>query len=312
MKILVTGGAGFIGSNVVKILEDRGADTIILDDFSGANYKNLDNVKGEVICADILDESLYKKLPQVDAVIHQAAITNTTLKDNNKMINVNFNGFKNVLQFCLNKNIKLVYISSAGVYGNGISPMKEEQKASPHNSYAYSKYLCDWYAQKVRKELNASLIVGLRYFNVYGPGESHKSIAASMIYHLFLQMEAGKRPRVFKYGQQRRDFIYVKDAARITVEALEFRESLVLNVGTGTARSFNDIIAILNKALNKNLEPDYFDNPYEGIYQDYTEADVSLLKEMNAGAQFSLEEGIGDYVDNYLLCGAVKRFQKSA
>ncbi|MBU1121814.1 MAG: ADP-glyceromanno-heptose 6-epimerase [Candidatus Omnitrophica bacterium] len=301
MKILVTGGAGFIGSNVVKMLEARGDETVILDNFSGANYKNLEDVKGEVICGDVLDQSLYKKLPKIDGVIHEAAITNTTLKDNNKMVNVNFNGFKNVLEFCLTQDIKLVYISSAGIYGNGDSPMKEAQKALPHNTYAYSKYLCDWYAQKVRSEHKTPLIVGLRYFNVYGSGEYHKEIAASMIYHLFLQMKEGRRPRVFKHGDQKRDFIYVKDAARITVEALDFNASGVFNVGTGIARSFNDIIEILNKALNKNLDPDYLDNPYAGVYQDYTEADVSSLKKIGAAAQFSLEEGINDYVNKYLL-----------
>lgn len=307
MKILVTGGAGFIGSNVVKILEDRGAQTIVLDNFSGANYKNLDGVKGEVICADVLDENIYKKLPKIDGVIHEAAITNTTLKDNNKMVDVNFNGFKNVLNFCLTSRGRsrpsptLVYISSAGVYGNGSSPMKETQKPLPHNTYAYSKYLCDWYAQKVKQRQKTPLIVGLRYFNVYGPGEYHKEIAASMIYHLFLQMKENKRPRVFKYGEQKRDFIYIKDAARITVEALEFKESEVFNVGTGIARSFNDIISVLNNVLNKNLQPEYFDNPYAGVYQDYTEADVNLLKKINIGAKFSLEDGIKDYVTNYLV-----------
>lgn len=306
MKILVTGGAGFIGSNIVKFLEARGAKTIILDDFSGANYANLDNVQSEVICADVLDENIYKKLPKVDGVIHEAAITNTTLKDNSKMVKVNFNGFKNVLNFCLTSKGRsrpsptLVYISSAGVYGNGSSPMKETQEALPHNTYAYSKYLCDCYAQKIIRQKKQPLIVGLRYFNVYGPGEYHKEIAASMIYHLFLQMKDNKRPRVFKYGGQKRDFIYVEDVVRITVEALEFSNSGVFNVGTGIARSFNDIISVLNGVLGKNLEPQYFDNPYQGRYQDHTQADVSLLKKVNTGAQFSLEDGIKDYVNNYL------------
>ncbi|MDP2923504.1 MAG: ADP-glyceromanno-heptose 6-epimerase [Candidatus Omnitrophota bacterium] len=301
MKALVTGAAGFIGSNVVKILEDRGAETFILDDFSYANFRNLEGTKGEVICADIVDGNIFNKLPKVDAIIHEAAITDTTLRDDKKMITVNYNGFRNVFNFCAGKKIKLVYISSAGVYGDGPSPMKETQKLRPLNAYAYSKYLCDCYASRYMAKKNLPLIVGIRYFNIYGPGEYHKGSAASMIYQLYLQMKEGKRPRVFKHGQQKRDFIYVKDVARLTVEALDLKKNLIVNVGTGKARSFNDIIAALNNAMGKNLKPDYFDNPFTGVYQDFTEADSSLLKKnFKTPPQFSLEEGILDYVENYL------------
>lgn len=301
MRVLVTGGAGFIGSNVVEILEDKGVETVILDNFSHASYKNLLSVKGEVICGDILDEKIFDKLPKIDGVIHEAAITDTTLKDDTKMMEVNFNGFKNVLDFCLRKNIKLVYASSAGVYGEGSFPMKEEQDKVPHNTYAYSKYLCDCRAQEIRSKKGSPLIVGLRYFNVYGPSEYHKGTSASMIYQLYLQMKQGKQPRVFKYGEQKRDFIYVKDIARLTVEALRLKKSTVVNLGTGKPRSFNDIIAALNNALKLDLKPEYFNNPYEGNYQDYTEADTEhLMSTFGAGAQFSLEKGISDYVTNYL------------
>jgi ADP-L-glycero-D-manno-heptose 6-epimerase len=122
-----------------------------------------------------------------------------------------------------------------------------------------------------------------------------------MIYQLYLQMKAGKRPRVFKSGEQKRDFIYVKDAARITVDALSLKKDLIVNIGTGKARSFNDIISALNKAMGKNLEPDYFDNPFTGLYQDFTEADISILeKNFRLPPQFSLEKGIDDYVKNHL------------
>jgi ADP-L-glycero-D-manno-heptose 6-epimerase len=302
MKVLVTGGAGFIGSNVIKILEEKAAQVFVLDDFSSANVRNLEGTKAEVICADILDEKIYAKLPKIDAVIHEAAITDTTLKDDKKMLMINFNGFKNIFNFCLRQKLKLVYISSAGVYGDGPNPMKETQKARPLNAYAYSKYLCDCYALKFMVKKVLPLIVGIRYFNVYGPGEYHKGSAASMIYQLYLQMKANKRPRIFKFGEQKRDFIYVKDAARLTVEALNLKKNLIVNVGTGRARSFNDIIAALNKAMGKNLEPDYFDNPFTGLYQDFTEADISLLKKnFTTPPQFSLEQGIQDYVTNYLV-----------
>jgi ADP-L-glycero-D-manno-heptose 6-epimerase len=301
MKVLVTGGAGFIGSNVVKLLEAKGVKVFVLDNFSHAGYKNLLDLKAELICADITDNPVYKKLPKVDAVIHEAAVTDTTLADDAKMMAVNYNGSKNVLDFCLERKIPLVYASSAGVYGETKSIAREDQKLTPHNTYGYSKYLFDCQVSKIIAKKGSPRIVGLRYFNVYGPGEYHKGSAASMTYQLYLQMKQGKRPRVFKYGEQKRDFIYVKDVARITVEALGLKRSAILNVGTGKARSFNDIIAALNKALGTNLEPDYFDNPYADKYQNFTQADTALLeKTLKTSAQFSLEKGIQDYVKNYL------------
>lgn len=296
MRVLVTGGAGFIGANIVKLLEEKGVEVIVLDDFSYADFRNLAGTSAEVISASILERGVFNDLPALDGVIHEAAITDTTLKDDTKMMTVNFNGFKNVFHFCRDKNIRLVYASSAGVYGDGPSPMREDQPVRPLNTYAYSKYLCDRYAQKNTKDRNSPLVVGVRYFNVYGPGEFHKGLAASMIYQLYLQMKAGLRPRVFKYGEQKRDFIYVKDVARITVAALNLERNVILNVGTGAARSFNDIIAALNKVLGGGLEPDYFDNPYGGVYQDYTEADTSRLADLGIKARFSLEEGIEDYL----------------
>ncbi len=300
MKILVTGGAGFIGSNVVRVLEAKGAKVVVLDDFSHASYKNLLDLKAEVICADILDHNLYKKLPKFDAVIHEAAITDTTLPDDRKMVMVNFEGFKNVFNLCSTKKIKLIYASSAGVYGNGPAPMKESQTLVPHNTYAYSKYLCDCYVRAYATKSKIPLVVGLRYFNVYGSGEYHKGVSSSMIYQLYLQMKENKLPRVFKYGEQKRDFIYVKDVARITVDALKLKKNAILNVGTGQPRSFNEIISCLNKSMKKSLEPDYFDNPYVGVYQDFTCADVNLLKKSKLGANFSLEKGIEDYVKSHL------------
>ena len=302
MRVLVTGGAGFIGSNVVKMLEAKGVETVILDDFSHASYKNLLKVNGEIICGDILDEGIYAKLPKIDAVIHEAAITDTTLADDTKMMMVNYQGFKNVAAFCLNKKIRLVYASSAGVYGNGTAAMKEDAEIIPHNTYGYSKYQCDCLMKKITKKSSTPIIVGLRYFNVYGPGEYHKGLSASMTYQLYLQMKEGKQPRIFKFGEQKRDFIYVKDVARITIEALNSKKSSVINLGTGTPRSFNDIVSGLNKTMGLDLKPEYLDNPYSGKYQDYTEADTALLKEvLGTQAQITLEAGIEDYLKGHLL-----------
>lgn len=304
MKILVSGGAGFIGSNVSLALEEKGAKVFIIDDFSHANFKNILDFKGEIIWADISRENIYKKLPRVDAVIHLAAITDTTFKDDRRMMEVNYKGFLNIIEWCLKKNIRIVYASSAGVYGNGVSPMKENQKLAPLNTYAYSKYCCDRQVSKIISRIKTPVIVGLRYFNVYGPREEHKykTKSASMIYQLFLQMKDNKPPRIFKFGEQKRDFIYVKDVVDITLKALNVKKSVILNAGTGNSRSFNDIIKVLNKLLHKKLNPDYFDNPYSEIYQNHTEAETTLLKKFLRKDKFySLEEGIEDYVNNYLL-----------
>jgi len=301
MRVLVTGGAGFIGSNVARLLEKEGSQVFILDNFFHANFENIIDLNAEVISADILDEGIFKKLPKIDAVIHEAAITDTTLADNTKMMMVNFVGFKNVLNFCLLRKIKLVYASSAGVYGLAESVMSESNKTTPHNTYGYSKYLCDCLTKKLIGKKNIPSLVGLRYFNVYGPGEAHKEKSASMIYQLYLQMKAGKSPRIFKYGDQKRDFIYVKDVARITIEALKSKSCNILNVGTGKARSFNEMIAIINKVLKTNLKLEYFDNPYVGNYQNFTQADTTLLKRvLKTEAKFSLDEGIENYIRSYL------------
>ena len=125
MRVLVTGASGFIGANIVRLLEDRGIKTILLDNFSSSNFKNLVDFHGELIVGDILDREAFKRLPKLDAVIHEAAITDTTLKDDSLMLQVNFEGFKNILQYCLSKRIKLVYASSAAVYGDGPMPAKD-------------------------------------------------------------------------------------------------------------------------------------------------------------------------------------------
>lgn len=301
MKVLVTGAAGFIGSNIVKYLEEKSIDTVLFDNFSHGNYSNILEAQGEVVWGDVSDLHFAKKIPAVDAVIHEAAITDTTLADNQKMVKINYDGFRNVFDFCLSKNIPLVYASSAGVYGRFEKKMSEQEKPTPHNTYAYSKYMCDCWVNKYRENNKTPPIVGLRYFNVYGPHEDYKGSAASMIFQLYNQMISGQNPRIFKFGEQKRDFIYVKDVARITAEAINLGKSVISNVGTGQPRTFNDIISILNKTINTDLKPEYIDNPYQKVYQNYTEADTGILNNvLKTETKYSLEAGIEDYFKNYL------------
>lgn len=296
-KYLVTGGAGFIGSNIAKTLEAQGHEVTVLDDFSkNGHFKNLIGFKGDVITAD-----LFEHMPTgmyFDAIFHEAAITDTTVMDQKAMMEQNVEAFKNLLAFAADNEIKkVIYASSAATYGNGPVPNVETQPTHPENVYGFSKAIMDNVARQFADDNNDMKIIGLRYFNVYGPGEYFKGKMASMVYQLYNQMKAGKRPRVFKHGEQMRDFVYVKDIVKINLCALNNgKETGVYNAATGIPRDYNDIIKCLNKELGTNLEPEYIDNPYP-FFQLKTQADITKSKEkLGYEPDYSLEAGIADYV----------------
>ena len=296
-KYLVTGGAGFIGSNIAKTLEAQGHEVTVLDDFSkNGHFKNLIGFKGDVITMD-----LFERVPQdmyFDAIFHEAAITDTTVMDQKVMMEQNVEAFKKLLAFAAENEIKkVIYASSAATYGNGPVPNLESQPTHPENVYGFSKVIMDNVARQFYDDNNDMTIIGLRYFNVYGPGEYHKGKMASMVYQLYNQMKAGKRPRVFKYGEQQRDFVYVKDIVKINLCALaNGKETGVFNAATGVPRDYNAIIENLNKALGTHLEPEYIDNPYP-FFQLKTQADITKSKEkLGYEPDYTLEEGIADYV----------------
>ncbi|RMD46145.1 MAG: ADP-glyceromanno-heptose 6-epimerase [Aquificota bacterium] len=301
-NILITGGSGFIGANLAITLQERYPESkiLILDDFSSASFKNLKKFKGEVLACDVSTDEIFFKLDdfQPDLIFHLASITDTTVTDQELMMRKNVDGFKNILELAYDNEAIVVYASSASVYGNVKEhvPLKEDREKSPENVYAFSKYIMDNIARDYSEKTGLKA-VGVRYFNVYGPGEAHKGKFASMIYQLYLQMKAGKRPRIFKWGEQKRDFVYVKDAVEATILAKEAPKSTVYNVGSGEARSFNEVIALLNKALGTDFEPDYFDCPYD-FYQEYTQADMTKIKkELGFVPKYNLEKGIKEYVD---------------
>ncbi|HLC49989.1 MAG TPA: ADP-glyceromanno-heptose 6-epimerase [Candidatus Nanoarchaeia archaeon] len=294
-KMLVTGGAGFIGSNLVLKLEEIGHEAVVLDNFLIGNMKNLHGFKGKVIKGN--ESELSKIKNDFDAVFHQAAITDTTITDKDEMFGNNVEGFKKIITFCGKNNSKLVYASSAAVYGACKTPMKEDQELSPLNVYGQSKMEMDKIAKASYKK---GTLVGLRYFNVFGPREKFKGKMASMIYQLALQMKSGKRPRIFKHGEQERDHVYVKDIVKANLKAMEYNGFEIFNAATGTKTSFNHIVDCLNKTLHTNLKPEYFDNPYTGKYQDTTVADMGKSeKALGFKHDYSIEEGIKDYV-NYM------------
>lgn len=301
-NILITGGAGFIGSNLALKLQKDYPDSkiLILDDFSSANFKNLKGFKGIVYSCDVSTDEIFFKVEEFkpDVIFHLASITDTTVTDQEYMIRRNIDGFKNILELAYDNESVVVYASSASVYGNVKEhiPLKEDREKSPENVYAFSKYIMDNLATEFSEKTSLK-IVGVRYFNVYGPREAHKGKFASMIYQLYLQMKSGQRPRIFKWGEQKRDFVYVKDAVDATILASKAPRSTVYNVGSGEATSFNDVIKYLNYALGTNLEPEYFDCPYD-FYQEYTQADMTKIKEeLGFVPRYSIQRGIKEYVD---------------
>lgn len=299
-KILVTGGAGFVGSNLALTLQERFPkhDLIVLDDFRSGHFRNLEGFRGDFVAHDLSQICLSQLFGKTtfDAVFHLSSITDTTEHDQKKQTFDNVESLRNLLKFIAGKKTSLVYASSAATYGiaGGINRLSDPRK--PANVYGFSKVQLENLATQFLREHPKQKVVGLRYFNVYGPRETHKKSAASMTYQLAQQMLQGKRPRVFKAGEQKRDFVYVKDIVEFTIAGYtKAKKSGVYNAGSGKARSFNDIIQSLNRVLKLSLEPDYFENPFS-FYQPHTEADlISTEKELKTKPQFTLETGIEDY-----------------
>jgi len=269
MRILVTGGAGFIGSNLALELESTGNQVTVLDTFITGNKKNLENFNGEIIEGD--ETKVFDIRSKFNIIFHMAAITDTTMSDNQLMYENNVEGFINILNYRKKNDCRLVYASSAAIYGDGEIPMREDQDFRPLNIYAESKLKMENLA---RKYFNDGTLVGLRYFNVFGPRENFKGKMSSMIYQLARQMKAGKNPRIFKYGEQERDHIYVKDVVNATIKAALYDGFGIFNVSTGIKTSYNQLINYLNETLGTNYKPEYFDNPYVGSYQNMTVADM--------------------------------------
>lgn len=289
MKCLITGGAGFIGSNLALELEKQGHNVTIVDNLISGDKKNIESFKGKFIELDI--SKPFQMEENFDIIFHEAAITDPRFENDNETIRVNIEGFKNILELAKKNNAKIVYASTAGLYGNGYVPMKEDQKKEVLSAYGKSKLIVDKIASE---HFDKMYIVGLRYFNVFGPREAHKGRPASMTYHLAKQIKAGKNPRIFKWGEQKRDHIYVKDAVEATIKAIDVKKSGVYNVGTGIATSFNDLIKILNEVFDTSFEPEYFDMPYDPkTYQNNTQADTTKAEKfLGFKAKWSLKKAI--------------------
>ncbi|MDP3645515.1 MAG: NAD-dependent epimerase/dehydratase family protein [bacterium] len=298
MRILVTGGTGFIGSNIVEALIARGDEVLITGHDAEQRPKGF---TGKFLQPSLLGLD-WDSIGHIDALIHEAAINETQSTDEREMMRANVDSSLALFEYAVKNGCKhIVYASSTAVYGDGPTPYKEDQELRPLTAYARSKKALDEKATAFAAARPEVTVVGLRYCNVYGPGESHKGRRASMIYQIAQQMKKGN-PRIFKDGSQTRDYIYVKDVVAANLLALSAKESAVVNCGSGQATSFNEVINILNEAMGLNRTPEYFENPIASTYQNHTECDMSLAKQkLGFVPTFDIKKEIVDWTKNGLL-----------
>ena len=299
-NVIVTGGAGFIGSNLTLALQEKFPNLrlTVIDDFRSGNFKNLAGYRGDFIAQNLATLNWHERFgdEKFDAIFHLASITDTTNHDQFEQVHDNVESFRRLLHFARPTKTRLIYASSASTYGAVTEASVESNGAAPANVYSFSKVIMDNIAMREARENADWIIMGLRYFNVYGPREAHKGVPASMVYHLAQQMKAGQRPRIFKHGEQKRDFVYVKDAVEGSIRALDAQTSGIYNLGTGQAHSFNELVDVLNKCLGTNFRPDYIENPH-AHYQNFTQADLTNARRaLQYKPRFPLEEGVRDYM----------------
>jgi ADP-L-glycero-D-manno-heptose 6-epimerase len=314
--ILITGGAGFIGSNLAFYFQENfpKSKVIVFDCFrndetfqngnlkSFGHYKNLIGFQGDIISGNINnrdDLDLLNKY-NFDFIFHHAAISDTRVYDQEIIMKTNVNSFYDLLKIAKKDQSIMVYASSAATYGNQPSPQAVGNE-NPENPYGFSKYIMDQIAIRYSMENPDLTIVGLRFFNVYGPREYYKGNTSSMVIQLGLQILDGKAPRLFNNSNQiLRDFIYIDDVIQANIKACTTMQNGTYNVATGIPRNFQEIADILQKELGTDLGTEYFPNPYSG-YQMNTQADISsTIRNLGFEPNYSLEKGIKAYIPEIL------------
>ncbi|HEY5296529.1 MAG TPA: ADP-glyceromanno-heptose 6-epimerase [Verrucomicrobiae bacterium] len=315
-RVLVTGGAGFIGSALVWALNRRGCDNIVVCDILGTNekWRNLTPLRfaDYVEAADLLPRLQSGALGKFDLVLHMGACSATTEKDATYLIKNNYEFTKDLAVWSLANKARFVYASSAATYGDGSAGMDDGDTKldtlRPLNMYGYSKHLFDLHAKRAGF-LNK--IVGLKYFNVFGPNEDHKGDMRSLVHKSFAQVQNENLIRLFKSyrkdfrdGEQKRDFLYVKDAVAMTLHlAANKKAGGLFNIGSGEARTWIDLANSVFAALKKKQKIEFIEMPeiIRGKYQYFTQADISKLRVAAYKEKIaSLENAVKDYVQNYL------------
>ncbi len=306
---IVTGGAGFIGSKLARDLVARGADVIVVDDLTdGHKFVNI----ADLAIADYLDKDTFLDrlgdasfTAGIEAVFHQGACSATTEWDGRYMMRNNYGYSQLVLHRCLELGVPLIYASSAAVYGASTGFAEAPANERPLNVYGYSKLQFDRYVRRLAGNPD-SQVVGLRYFNVYGPREQHKGSMASVAYHLNQQLRADGEVRLFEGndgyadGEQQRDFVYVDDISAVNLWFLDHPEvSGIFNAGTGRAQTFNDVAnAVLDWHGSGKIRYIPFPDHLKGAYQSYTQADLTALREAGCDVVFRpVEDGVREYLD---------------
>ena len=309
--IIVTGGAGFIGSNLVRRLNERGIyDVLVVDELS--NGRKMFNLADCRIVDYLEKDDFLKRLRSSDAitrdtraVLHNGACSTTTEWDGRYMMETNFEFSKELLHACMEHTVPLIYASSAAVYGAGTEFRVSPECEHPINVYAFSKLVFDQYVRQYLPD-PGSQVVGLRYFNVYGPGEAHKGGMASVAWHLHNQLAEGDEVRLFSGsdgygdGEQRRDFIHVDDIVNINFWALDNPSvSGIFNAGTGRSQTFKEVAqAVIDWHGRGRIEYIPFPDHLKGSYQSFTEADISGLREAGYDAPFlTVQQGVARYLD---------------
>ena len=308
--IIVTGGAGMIGSNIVKLLNEHGRrDILVVDNLKdGHKFVNLvdldiaDYMDKEDFHALFTDEVAFEAksgCSNIDGIFHEGACSSTTEWDGKYMMDNNYQYSKELLHYCLEREIPFLYASSAATYGGRTSDFIESREyEKPLNVYGYSKFLFDEYVRQILPEAN-SQIVGFRYFNVYGPREGHKGSMASVAFHLNTQLNKGESPKLFEGSENfKRDFVYVGDVADVNLWFLENGVSGIFNLGTGRAESFQ-AVADATLAYHKKGQIEYipFPDKLKGRYQAFTQADLTNLRAAGYDKPFkTVAEGVMEYM----------------
>lgn len=294
---IVTGGAGFIGQSLVKKLLDAGSTVFVIDSFIFGARKDEVDKRAKIITGDVRDSDIFGKLPKIKYhyFFHFAAPSSTVLFNENHVecVDITIRGFLNAIHFATLNNTRFIYPSTGSLYA-GIDPPHHEKallKYTSLNAYAKSKALLEKLADVYQPKIDA---LGLRILAGYGPGEAHKGNIASVLYSFCRDMINGKSPVIWGDGSQRRDFIFIEDIASIALVLATNCHEPVVNVGTGKDISFNEIVDLVNKYLNKNIKPVYIEKPQ--LYLEKTLADTSLLTKYYKGKFTPINKGVEEVI----------------